>query len=450
MGGGSSTQSAPTGYQPTWQAGADQGYQSLLQNATPWVTNLPGTVLPQGGAITNNITNNPYASSALSGATGVANTAAGAAGSMGANAGALNQIGAGNGWLNDYQLGTLGQLGMTASQIGTDSANLGYSAQSAVGQAVNAGNNVYRETQGMIPSTTQGAGYANPMLAGALSMIPGATAGMGAAGQILNTAFDPQGALYDRTMQSTLDTQNAINAMNGVSGSGYGAGLTGDAARNFNIDWQNNQLQREISGLGAFGQQQANVANNYVNLSNAGVNQYDALTGQAVSNLDALASTGFNAKNAGINTYLSGVNLALQGQNQQLAATNAQAGYTNDQVANSNALNNNTAGLYQSAADLQKAGLQTGLQASQLPYDIYLGQQQNAMGGLSALSQLYGSALQPTSGLGQMYGNYMNIGQNATSIAQNGVAQNNQLAEQNQSAIGSMLGNAASMAMMFF
>ena len=70
----------------------------------------------------------------------------------------------------------------------------------------------------------------------------------GYANQALQTGFDPQGALYARTLQQTTDAQNAQNAANGVSMTPYGAGLQDQNVSNFNIDWQNQALQRQQTG----------------------------------------------------------------------------------------------------------------------------------------------------------------------------------------------------------
>jgi hypothetical protein len=74
------------------------------------------------------------------------------------------------------------------------------------------------------------------------------------AGQVMNTAMDPQNALYNRTLGQVQQQQGAANAQAGVGTSPYGAGLTDQALSNFNIDWQNSQLQRQTQGLGAAGQ----------------------------------------------------------------------------------------------------------------------------------------------------------------------------------------------------
>lgn len=77
--------------------------------------------------------------------------------------------------------------------------------------------------------------------------------GGGAAGQVLNTGMDPQGALYNRTAQQLQDQIRVGQGARGITMSPYGAGLENKAMSDFNIDWQNNLLNRQISALGAFG-----------------------------------------------------------------------------------------------------------------------------------------------------------------------------------------------------
>jgi hypothetical protein len=70
---------------------------------------------------------------------------------------------------------------------------------------------------------------------------------------MLNTAFDPQQALYDRTLQQTTDQTRSGEAARGVANTPYGAAAEGNTLSNFNIDWQNQQLQRQQSGLASAG-----------------------------------------------------------------------------------------------------------------------------------------------------------------------------------------------------
>ena len=81
----------------------------------------------------------------------------------------------------------------------------------------------------------------------------GATNLAAGANQTLSTAYDPQGALFNRTQQQTLDQSNAVNAMSGVASTPYGASVTGNNLSNFDINWQNNQLSRQQTGLASAG-----------------------------------------------------------------------------------------------------------------------------------------------------------------------------------------------------
>jgi len=71
--------------------------------------------------------------------------------------------------------------------------------------------------------------------------------------QIMQTGFDPQKALYNRTLQQVQDQAQAANAAAGVGTTPYGAGLTNQATENFNIDWQNQQLARQAQAAQAAG-----------------------------------------------------------------------------------------------------------------------------------------------------------------------------------------------------
>lgn len=76
------------------------------------------------------------------------------------------------------------------------------------------------------------------------SLVPFASA-------IETQAFDPQSALYNRTLQQLRDQINVANAQSGVSTSPYGASVEANALGNFNIDWQNNLLNRMATGANA-------------------------------------------------------------------------------------------------------------------------------------------------------------------------------------------------------
>lgn len=75
---------------------------------------------------------------------------------------------------------------------------------------------------------------------------------LGAGQDIYGLARDPQSALYNRTAQQLQEQTGATNAMYGLGSSAAGAGVANQAMSNFNIDWQNNQLQRALQGLGGY------------------------------------------------------------------------------------------------------------------------------------------------------------------------------------------------------
>jgi hypothetical protein len=98
-------------------------------------------------------------------------------------------------------------------------------------------------------------GYLGQQLNNAAGIQFGQQQGLINAGQqVYNTAFDPQTALYNRTAQQLQDQTGATNSMYGLGASGAGAGIANQALSNFNIDWQNQQLQRQTQGLQAYGQ----------------------------------------------------------------------------------------------------------------------------------------------------------------------------------------------------
>jgi hypothetical protein len=86
----------------------------------------------------------------------------------------------------------------------------------------------------------------------------GAAYGQGGAGQMYNagtgimqSAFDPQSALFNRQRQQLTDQSAAANAMSGLGNSPYGASTTSNALGNFGINWENQQLGRQTAGAQA-------------------------------------------------------------------------------------------------------------------------------------------------------------------------------------------------------
>ena len=456
-------QKAPMAYQPTNQHGADQGYQNLVNGATPYAQNLPAQVIPGLDQSANNVRDNPYYAQAQGGAQAAANTAFQQVvpNQLNANA-ALNQLGNSAAMYAPQSTGGAALARPTYDMgVGLGQAGLGIGQQ-----ALEAGQNTYNGAHALIPGTTQGAGFA-PGIAGdafgkaqqqygtAMSAIPGLTQGMGAAGQVLNTGFDPQHDLYNRTAQQVGDRQNALNAMYGLGTSAAGAGLAGDVSRNFNVDWQNQQLQRQISALGAYGTEQGQVANNLTSLLNTGTNNYNSLTNSGVGNYNSLNAgtannfaTLANAGTAGMSAGTTAANQSID--NYRQALTQASQNYQTlmgGAVDNYGNLVNAANSAYGGAGTQGTGAVQLGAAAALAPSQTYLQQQQAYIAALQALSQTGGQSLAPTNSLINAQGQYLDIGQHATSVSQNGVQLNNAQSNAQAAGIGQLVGTVAAIAL---
>jgi hypothetical protein len=152
--------------------------------------------------------------------------------------------------------------------------------------------------------------------------------------QIGQMGFDPQNALYDRTLQQVQDQQRAGQAARGISMSPYGAGLEGDATRNFNIDWQNQQLKRAsdaATAMEGLGSSAFNLGSGATDLAaSAGRMPYDAAKGLSGDKANAYSAVGNEVMGANqprqavIDDFLRSVGLAPGFTN--AAASSQQAG----------------------------------------------------------------------------------------------------------------------------
>ena len=195
--------------------------------------------------------------------------------------------------------------------------NMAGAANSAYSGIGNLGNyNLYGQNIGQAQGITSGLvnnPYAQQYQGGANTASGlGATAGLGAfnsggnlqgAGNaVLNTAFDPQQALYNQTLAQTQAQQNAANAAAGVGTTPYGAGLQDQNLQNFNIAWQQQQLQNQISGLGAAGSAygqgaglQSQGVGTYLNSQQTPYNVYGQIGSGQIGALNQLGQFGQSA-----------------------------------------------------------------------------------------------------------------------------------------------------------
>lgn len=141
-------------------------------------------------------------------------------------------------------------IGLYSSQTpylayyGNQSLNQGYNALGNYGGNLQLGADTAGAQYGVLGGQLQNA--ANQQLWQQQGLID-------AGRQVYNTALDPQSALYNRTVQQLQDQTGATNSMYGLGSSAAGAGVANQALGNFNIDWQNQQLQRQLQGLQGYG-----------------------------------------------------------------------------------------------------------------------------------------------------------------------------------------------------
>ena len=190
-------------------------------------------------------------------------------------------------------------------------------------------NNVNNPYGNMGVQTALGMAPYGPMVGG--NAVGTSSALTGGAASVMGTAFDPQNALYNRTAD-----QVSQQALAGLSGSGlattpWGQGVYGNTMGNFNIDWQNAQLGRQVSGLNAAGsagttalQLGTQGPQAATDISMLPYNTFNTITNNQMNALTGGSNYGQNAAaipQMGIGDWLS----YLQGGNQSNSVANQQA-----------------------------------------------------------------------------------------------------------------------------
>ena len=383
-GGGGSTGGQNTAYIPTQRPETDANFIAARDQYQQAINSIYGTTNPYNQQLLQGQFNNPYYQQALN--------AAGQASNAYINAGANTTNLANRGF---------GNANAAYDQAQRSSALLGDILPSVQGTTRDLYNQIgtsNQQYQNLI-------NYQNSQL-GNITQSQGNLYSGG--NQVLQTALDPQNALYNRTAQQLTDQTRAAEYARGIQSSPLGASVESNALGNFNIDWQNQQLARQSQGLsaaqGAYGSAQG-MGNAYT---------------QNVAGLQA-------------------------GQNQQMLGLTegAQQNYLNYvQAANQSALagTQNVNAASQGAANLAAQGAQNTFTAGQLPNSVYqqnYGYQNQALQNYLANNQGY------LSGLNQIQSNdlgYLNFGQSAQNQAFNQNAYNQQ---QQQNAIGQIAGQFA-------
>lgn len=92
----------------------------------------------------------------------------------------------------------------------------------------------------------------------------------------LNTAYDPQSALYGQQRQQNTDYTNATLAQSGLTNTPWAAGASSQSDQYFNTNWLQTQLGREQTGANTISSLEgtsANAANTAASLGNQGATQ---------------------------------------------------------------------------------------------------------------------------------------------------------------------------------
>lgn len=186
----------------------------------------------------------------------------------------------------------------------------------------------------------QGAQQAGQMATGAAGQAYGSGQSLlNAQNQILQSSMDPQQALYNQLLQQTTDQTRAGEAARGLAMSPIGSQIESNALNQFNIDWQNQQLNRQIAGANAAGTagrtgvglqgvgtqyMQQGSQYPYTQAQNIAQNQFGAIGANQAAMQGGLAPQQQNIQNLGWYTGLGGqsaINAAnLQNYNAQTGA----------------------------------------------------------------------------------------------------------------------------------
>ena len=110
---------------------------------------------------------------------------------------------------------------------------------------------------GAMAGANIGAGYG---LGGAANAYGAGSSLYGLAPSIMQQAFDPQSALYNQLYGQTQQQNLAALSNAGLATSPYGQGVLGNTMNNFNINWQNAQLQRMLQGANTVNQMMPTAA----------------------------------------------------------------------------------------------------------------------------------------------------------------------------------------------
>ena len=265
-----------------------------------------------------------------------------------------NVFGTSYGDMNNQAAGLTAQAQQMSQGWNTQQQQLGNQQAALSGQITGAANNYlssgnqqqYAQAMGGLVPAYYGQGNTDMGVQSALFGQAGQAQQYGT--QLMNQAFDPQQALYNQQLQLN-DQQTASNAAaRGLSMSGVGADLANQSDQNFNTSWQNAQLGREATALGAYDTNNSSIGQLYQGGVAAGQ--------QGLANYGTGASLPYNTAQTIYNNNQTAMNNSQTALTNQYAAQSAaqqaaQQGYsdqtsafTGQQQALANQVNNFNSG----------------------------------------------------------------------------------------------------------
>ena len=217
--------------------------------------------------------------------------------------------------LSDIANTTTNAINSLQNPLGAYTGQINNLLQTGVPQLQQIGQNVIAQLPGITGAYQNAGNYASNQAGLAANNAQGLTA---AGQQVWNTALDPQKALYNRTLNQITQQDNAQQAARGIGMSPIGQELSNQAISNFNIDWQNQQLQRQLAGLQGLGSAYGGATNMGVAGSN--------LTNSAAQNAYLGAAMPLQLGNAALQAPLGLINSAYPLLNAGNVANAARAG----------------------------------------------------------------------------------------------------------------------------
>lgn len=407
MGSASDAGMSPAGFQLPNMGGIAQNAQNTMQKYGDVANQYYGMNPSYANAAFQRMYNDPYAQ----GAQNSANMAGYASGRMAPYALDASQ-GLYAAGLNAQQQGQMAaKAGMDQYQQAQQAIPVGQTIFNQGQQLFDQGQQQYRQAQGAIPIGLD-------MWRKSQGAIPAGQEAMAAGKQVWETAQDPRQELYNRTLGQVTDQSRAAQAARGLSMSPIGGQMEGDTNRNFNIDWQNQQLQRQATGSQAL---------------NAGTGVYYGGLGAAEAGANA-AFKGYDTARQGYNSALGGFGAANQGANTLyggLAEAQRGAQALNAGIGTGYAGTGVYGAASQQGYGLGQGGINQYLQSGQLPYAESQQQGQNQFTALGANQRAMAGNLAPYQQQIQDYMNYLNAGMNAQSQAAYIQQMNNRQGQQN-------------------